>query len=226
MVMCDASWTRHLEGARRLVTGGGSKFHVHETRANATGVQACMRKIEVFDWKGIAECAAALYLDCDVVVTGDVVARILRPTAAETGAQQGQLRVRTERYPHTNGWFSLPGGYTPEQCASMDADGVRPFNCGQFAFAPLADGMQERFAAVRRLVKGHVGEHFYEQSFMNHLFNLQRATDNGALLDAQVVLFARTLLAGATLHHVCDASLSRDFKLATMRAILGGFENI
>ena len=230
LVMCDASWVPRFEKAKRIAKLGGVGFHMLETDDNeGSGVKACMRKIEVFDWKGLAEYGTALYLDCDVVVTGDVVGRIMDPVLASsipTGdrwGERGLLRVRTEAYPLDNPWFSLPpgpSGYSPQQLADMTAEGLRPFNCGQFAFVPLADGVQEHFAAVRMLVKGHSGDHFYEQSFMNHHFNLRRATDRGALLDSQVVLFARgTRVPGATLHHVCDASLGRETKLAAMRAI-------
>lgn len=242
LVMCDQEWLSSgwLAPCFETAKAHGKVLHVHETAPNADGVQASMRKVEVFDWPGIVDYEKVLYLDCDVAVLGDVS----RDIFGRMDPDAEHLFVCTEAPDRTHrmAWFSLPGGYTEDDLLGLERDGVRPFNCGQFAFSlrpcfrsnvpdnPKGSAtqrdMQEHFAAVRAMMaeRLHKKDYFYEQSFMNHHFNLHRATDNGRLLDSVTVLHnqARELeqrVRTAVLYHVCDASMSRASKAAVMRQI-------
>ncbi len=207
LVICDEAYASHIAD----VPG-----HRHLTPPNRGGVAASMRKVEVFDWPEIQSYDTVLFLDCDVVVAASL------ESVFESLEREDLLHVCPEGGvdDHAAGSHSL--AYSPAQLAAYAAEGVRPFNCGQFVFR-VSESMRGHFAAVRELIRTWRGPYFYEQSFMNHHFGLSRATTT-VPLEAATKLFAREVDAEGPVRpilHFSDTTLHWRRKLALMQLVAG-----
>ena len=176
-------------------------------------VQASMSKLDIVDFPGISSYDAVMYLDADIVVTGS-----LRPLFDLMYTHA--LYVVAQGSEHTLPYFSqrdIP--YTQEQLALFDRREIKPFNAGQFGFR-VAPAMLEQFRAIRESMKQYDSTvHFYEQSFMNHHFNLSWGTR------PDIAPYVRLNAMAATedendcvvIHHFCNASIPVDVKFQAMR---------
>jgi hypothetical protein len=207
LVMCDEDFAPHITDipGHRFVTG-----------PNPDGVAASMRKVEIFDWPLLRAYERVLFLDCDVVVTAPIGALF----DAFTNGDMLYVCPEKTSADHASPYFSL--SYDDAQLAGYVRDGVRPFNCGQFAFR-VTDEMEAHFGAVRELMRKWTGEYFYEQSFMNHHFGLARATSTWPL-EEWTRLGARDVGDGLSMRplmHFTLATIHARLKLAMMRHVAG-----
>lgn len=208
-VLCDEAYAPHVSDLGPGVT------LVTTPPNGADPVAASMRKVEAFRIPGIERYDAVVYLDCDVLVAGrlDPVFEAVTADVLYTVREGGPEC-------HDRGYWTL-GRYTPEQLAALREAGTGVFNAGQFAFRPSA-AMRDHFAAVKRLIDERTPDtpFFWEQSFMNHHFNLAGATDDGPLTPLVHLAACRDPPPPtALLVHFSDASVPYTEKLRCMRCM-------
>lgn len=158
LILCDETYIQYVQDMNTLI---------HVTPKNANGVEASMRKTQIFHWPDIQKYEKVLYIDSDVLVV-DSLHKLFEFTIS-----QNTLYVVPERNfknPHKNIFFSLRD-YSAEETKFLCDKNIFGFNCGQFMFAP-SNAMQMHFENLESMIKSFKGEHFYEQSFMNRYFNL------------------------------------------------------
>lgn len=223
LVICDTVFFPLLSKVKDTIESAGSTFKVMLCDRCPDGVSASMQKVNIFNNPGIDQYAAILYLDCDIVVVGDIE-HLFRDCARFDGdvlhvfPETFDMDTLDEVHQHLN--YSLRR-YSDSERAGLVEERTRPFNCGHFLFRPT-DTMKRHFDCVKELIlnKAATDEYFYEQSFMNHHFNLSRATDRGALLEKHVVLFAKSYTPGIAIHHSCANEVPYHVKLLVLKSIL------
>jgi hypothetical protein len=177
-------------------------------------VKASGRKVQVFQFvSDIDKYDVVLYLDCDILVLGrleGILRAVRAPDKLYTCREMGP-----ECHTHDQRFWSLAGGYTEEQVAALKRDDIGCFNAGQFVFRPTPQ-IAEHFAAVSRLIDDRPGG-FWEQSYLNHHFNLHRAVDDTVLTPyVQLGVRRAPVLPGILLAHFSDAAMPWQHKLYFM----------
>lgn len=170
-IFCDNEYKKYVESLDTII---------HITGANPTPVISSIRKLEIFNMPNVRKYKRILFLDSDIVVTGD----LLKLFEASLDIDKDIFCVFEEDYanPHRTKWFSLMN-YTEEQIVKMDTSGICGFNCGQFLFSPT-ETIAEHFRAIIQMINVHKGPFHYEQSFMNVWYNLlSELTDRTFLKD-------------------------------------------
>lgn len=211
MVMCDAEYAKHLEGADL------PHADLHITPHNKDCIWASMRKTEIFQYKRIRDYDKVLFLDSDIHVNSPLgpVFDVIQSGDKLYTAEQGGFAGHTEHY------FSRGDRkYTSDELAHFRANGIKTFNAGQFGFK-VTDTMRDHFENVAREKECHdKALHCFEQSFMNDYFNRVAATDMS--MTQHVEFFAQRNLHGAKdkiLAHFCDAGIHWTEKLRFMRSL-------
>jgi len=208
LVLCDENYQTHVAGLGTFI---------HITEPNLTGVDASMRKVEIFDYPRINQYAAVLYLDCDIVVCKDLAPLFNMIRRDDTLYTCSELAVTR---PHELIFFSLLN-YTPQQLEFLYSRGKTGFNCGQMAFK-VSQVMCDHFACVRRdiaIAKTTNYPFFYEQSFMNYHFNLHGSVDDTVLTHITDLTPWNTDPADANVYiaHFANIDHPWDYKLHHMR---------
>jgi lipopolysaccharide biosynthesis glycosyltransferase len=132
-----------------------------------TPEQASMHKLHIFNaYNEIDKYDGVLFIDSDILVLYDV--RML----LEQFIKSNSLYVYTESNDYNSHrclFWSLEK-YTDEQINYFKENNILPFNAGFFGFKP-DETMRRHFNNVIEMIKNHVGNFFYEQSFINTYFN-------------------------------------------------------
>lgn len=210
MVMCDEAYAPNLSGL--------AIDHVHVTPANATHVHASMRKTEIFRFAGIEKYDRVLFLDCDIIVgrpLGTVFSTLQRDDVLYVKPEATDPLAHNQVF-----WACLDRLHSEETLKQFAAEQIYTLNAGQFAFR-VGPAMRAHFEAVAAdTVSYNAKYHFFEQSFMNHHFNLARAVDYA--LGPHVRLFAQEAPAASpvAINHFCGAGYSSQQKAAWMRSYL------
>ncbi len=161
--------------------------------------RALFMKADVFDYEAIGRYRAALLLDVDIIVQGD-----LNRLFSEFRGRDGILHAPTEQNAsHDSILWSLLR-YGREDIERFCRRDIRPFNVGTMMFA-VGPRMRRHHQRLRRLIADVVtrrSRRFYEQSVYNHCFNSALASDT-SFLTRRVVLFphADTYYSHATFVH-------------------------
>jgi len=142
-----------------------------------------MNKLKIFDYENINKYNKIIFIDSDIIIhtnlnnifnniTEDNILYVKRET----------LKIED----HRNIFFSLQL-YTEEQIDNFKRDNIYVFSAGQFGFLN-GEQMKTHFNNINNLIINHKGDYFYEQSFMNHYFNLNKFK-NDDILENNVRLF-------------------------------------
>lgn len=186
----------------------------HPRKSTIPGpAKASMSKLDIIDFPGLQSYKAVLYLDADIVVTGS-----LRPLFDLMYTEA--LYVVAEDGEHMSPYFSrgdMP--YTPDQLVVLTVREIKPFNAGQFGFK-VAPAMLEQFRDIRESTQQYDSKlHFYEQSFMNHHFNLSGGTrpDIAPYVRLHALTNGAETVKHAVIHHFCNVSIPAETKFQAMR---------
>jgi lipopolysaccharide biosynthesis glycosyltransferase len=204
VILCDDSLREacgRIDNVK-IVSGPDSK----------TPHEASMRKLAIFDVPGIEAYDRILFLDSDIIVHVDVSTLFTRVANPEL------LYVSTESTDqdcHRHLFFSLEN-YTEHQLQYFKEHSVYVFNAGTFAFV-RGNTMKQHFAAVRRMIAGHIGNFFYEQSFLNVYFNTRNITDRSLFSSDRYVFHHGDMLnhVGKIIHFCGNPGVGSD-KMARM----------
>ena len=211
-VMCDTNYVKNIDHL-------GTKIHI--TSTNLDGVQSSMRKIEIFDIPNIQTYEAVLYLDCDIMVCGDITDILSKIVAKGVLYTLIDSFAETIQNPHEDIFFGLED-YDESELAYLK-NNIPVFNCGQFAFIPNVT-MQKHFSSVRQLVVTHKGSFFYEQSFMNRHFNLNCCQDH-EVFGQLGLLYPSIYVPGKVVVHFANAYKDSQKKLFEMQSYYQIFKN-
>lgn len=160
MVMCDSEFKPFVEKALPMV-------NIHLTNENKSAVESSMRKLEIFNYKNVDMYKNILYLDSDIVVCGDLNVIIDREL------EDGILYVKKET-DNTERLRDLTFGlckYTEEDMRMFKETNRHPFSAGHFLFKN-GNMMREHFKNIITFISSWNDRYFYEQSFLNHYFQL------------------------------------------------------
>lgn len=176
LVICDQDYVRHVKKVLPWVK-------IHLSGKNSTPMISSIRKVEIFDYPNINHYKKILYLDCDIIVIGDISAIFAKTFTSDV------LYVKTESYDinaHQDD-FNTYKRYSKAKLQKFKDRDQFCFNCGQFAFLNCPEN-KEHFRNVRALIIANSERLLYEQPFMNYYFNTHFKTDS-KLLDNFCALF-------------------------------------
>lgn len=211
MIMCDESYEPYVRTHIPYA-------HVFLTDKNESAAQTSMRKLEIFSYPTIDNYEHILYLDGDVVVTKDITELFKLDISNDIL----YVKKETEDINAFNMLFFGLRAYTEDHMRMFQEKKHCPFNAGHFLFKNSIE-MKHHFNNILNMIKEWKGDFFYEQSFMNHYFQLN-GKYNTHVLDAHISLYDGVTLTHmddhATLIHCFKAHLPLDFKLMNMKNIM------
>lgn len=165
MVLCDEDYyplVRRLVQERRVWID-----RVMITGPNRTGMDACLRKLEIFSAPNIWEYEKVMYLDCDIIALGDVQAIFDAMDARDAFhvfEEKGADSEPDVLYGlHTGRDFSL-GLYTETEIDRLVKEKRPVVNAGQYAFY-ANETMRLRFEELKALLALGIS---HEQAVLNH----------------------------------------------------------
>lgn len=203
LVMCD-------EGYRHLVESLEVDY-IMTTGMNRDPMQVSMRKVEVFSFPDINKFDKVMYLDSDIIITGDL------NVIFDDIVVRDKLYVFEESddyIEHNLKYFGLQN-YTPEDIRRFTERRIKVFNCGQFGFK-VSQEMHAHFYNVLYFIKQHDGEFYYEQSFMNYYFNNLNVRVAGFNKYTNLGNRNDKVHASTRIIHYADAAMSHKTKLCKM----------
>ena len=168
LIMCDQEYLKYVQ--EKLP----SLVKIMITETNDTAVQCSMRKIEIFNYPEIDNYDKILYLDSDIIALKNI--SILFDTELDPNI----LYVKAEENATHQTMLHSLGLYTYEDGQFFTKNNIKPFCCGHFLFKNSFE-IKNHFNHVINLVnliKSQNKPYFYEQSFMNHYFNLNNLTNS------------------------------------------------
>jgi lipopolysaccharide biosynthesis glycosyltransferase len=167
LVMCDASYVEHLEGIRHRID------HVHLTPHNQTYIHVSMRKLDIFSWPKIDEYEKALFLDCDIIITGPILPMFETMTNPDVVYVVPEIQLNNHWTAHRTKHFGRGDRpYTRLQLHDFGKYKIYVFNCGHFGFCVSGETRRyfEEMAADKE-ANYSPEHHWYEQSIMNWYLN-------------------------------------------------------
>jgi len=150
---------------------GNVYFNTDYTAENS--VKASMNKLKIYNFVNIQNYEKILFLDCDVFVMNNLNLIFGEEWNPEKLCVFNNPDVPVYSY---NSKFHGLKVIPDEKLAELYHEGVLPFNAGHFAFVNTSK-MKKHFTNVIWLAESWPGEYFYEQSFMNHYFALNKIVD-------------------------------------------------
>lgn len=211
LVMCDQAYCA-------LIRQDLPEFvKVHITADNSSSHQTSMRKCEIFNYEYIHMYDKILYLDSDIVVTGNI-ASLFDAALNDNILYVKRDSIDNDCHNHLEHSLRL---YTETQVNDFALNHQHGFSCGHFIFCN-SQVMKYHFDQVLKLMASHKGPYFYEQSFMNHYFNSNYATDE-TLLEGVVDFFDSGKLSDqlkntqARIVHFANAQMPHMMKLKNMK---------
>lgn len=154
-------------------------FHIVESSPDLS--HALLRKFDIADVHGVEKYAKVLYLDCDIIVQKD-----LNKLFDSVPVKANVLYAPSEGVVDGKYW-KLEGAMKNANVEKMKKDGVKSFNSGTFMFKPTKT-MLKHFVKAREFAISYKESHFYDQSFFNYYFNMNRLSCTDYISD-QVVVF-------------------------------------
>lgn len=198
------------------------------TPPNLDAQSTCARKLEVHMIPGIETYGAVLYLDSDVIIDpeeGKRLAEAISPTSTPL-LDRERLYIRTETV--SSGWQHNPwfgrDDYTPKEVASIESQGLKPMNAGQFLFVP-SKTMLYHFKDVLDAYTIGPRTIGWEQSFLNaHFLRRGKGSLNDERLGAVAHLCTEAFvstLPGKAMYHLIGLSTGWKEKAKRMKLFLG-----
>lgn len=136
------------------------------------GDDICFSKLNIFDWEKINNYENIFMSDSDVLFKIDM------KQIFEKCKEENRLYAPIEDYSYENHrriYFSL-GNYTDNDIDFFKRNEIHTFNCGTYMFKNCIE-MRKHFSNIFRIIKGHKGDYFSDQSFMNYYFNRMKLVD-------------------------------------------------
>lgn len=160
LVLCDETYSSIVKQHLPFVK-------IHITERNDSAVSSSMRKLEIFDYADIDSYRNIMYLDSDIVVLKDLN-DILKEELEDDLLYVKKETDDVEKFRGIG--FGLCA-YTEDDINRFKEQYQHPFNAGHFLFknTPIIMGY---FRDIRDFISKWRGKYFYEQSFLNHYFQL------------------------------------------------------
>jgi len=179
VVICDEAFVNECKNALKNY----NNIFIHSVKNSKSAPEASMNKLKIFDYENINKYNKIFFIDSDIIIHTNL------DNIFNNITEDNLIYVKRESLKmedHKNIYWSLQL-YTEEQLDNFKRDNTFIFNAGQFGFKN-SEQMKAHFNNINNLIKNHKGESFYEQSFMNHYFNLNKLK-NDDILDNNVRLF-------------------------------------
>jgi hypothetical protein len=195
LVLCDESF--RTEVLKTLEEYANLNVIIHTRPDTYTPEDASMHKIHVFECPDVHKYTVALYVDVDCLFTGSFDFIFRKPI------EDNQLYVYPENgdlMKNTISWYSLSQKdnpkwlyYSNRELNEIVAEARYPFNAGLFMFriTPL---MEQHFRKLIDFVtdfRTGTGVWFYEQSFMNTYFHINKMTNYSIFTTDLIFMLAR-----------------------------------
>lgn len=137
--------------------------------------ESALSRLCVFQYPHIERYDRVLYLDCDILIRGDV------ETLYGLVERRDQLYAAAERADIDHRFWSL-GRYTSEQLAAFRKEQRRPFNSGSLLFA-RSSSIETLFADMLQLARDWSGPipECNDQPFVNHICHTRDVVNVDAL---------------------------------------------
>ena len=204
MCMCDAKYAKYVKKHMP------QKMDIHLTEWNDSAESTSKRKLEIFNYKHIDKYNKILYLDSDIICIKEFASLF------EIEIQPDILYVKKEydtfENLETNLYFGL-NLYTVEDLTRIKT----PFNASHFLFMNNPENKQT-FSEIVLYMKTYEGDSYYEQSFLNHFYQLSGKFDT-TVLDMYFQFYNQMFLnMDISLVHLFNSNISGDLKLFHMKS--------
>lgn len=212
LIMCDEEYAPYVRATIPYFV----KISITEPNSNA--MITSMRKTEIFQYPFINEYDKILYLDSDIVVLGDITPlfkEYLEDDILYVKSEKGELDTLFHGLQH----------YTDEDLARFKVQGQFGFSAGHFLFKN-SPTMKKHFRNIQNLITDWKGAYFYEQSFMNHYFMLNRKYNDTLLkdviefFDSKPETLVRLVNKDALIVHFVNSQQDHKIKLHNMRYLI------
>jgi len=202
LIMCDEEYKQNIIDLHT---------NIMITNKNNNGIEASMRKVEIFSYENIWNYDKVLYLDSDIVVGGNInilFDRVEEEDKLYVFREQNIVSGMYHKY-----WWS--GILTEEDILFFNKNERGFFNCGQFLFK-VNKKMESHFNNVLNNIKQNTKEYFYEQTFMNEYFLKNLLTIEDKIIKKYIHLCLQTDNFELVLFHFCGSD-TLDNKLNKMK---------
>lgn len=181
--------------------------------------EASMHKLNIFDFSKIYEYEAVMFIDSDILVYMDV-GKLL-----EKVVRSDVFYVCTEKIEgdeHKSIIHSLLK-YTDEEYKFLTDNNIIGLNAGCFLLKPSKEN-KAHFDNIHEMIRNHTDDYFYEQSFMNHYFNLNGQTDRTLLTTENYILWPKIdVRYENSLLHFCGSLENKILKIENMELYIKKF---
>lgn len=189
----------------------------HLTSTPIDGISASMNKLKIFDYSNINEYNKILYIDCDMLLVGNLNDLFSHATL------ENKLYVFNNKRVEKNSFLSIFHGVQYKSELVLEAANSKnyfPFNAGQFLFLN-SDRMKSHFYNVIKFSKEWSGRYFFEQSFMNVYFVLAGVLNYSlankvAFYNSQNTLYEKVHDQNTVLIHFIAPALNANKKMSAM----------
>lgn len=140
------------------------------------GDDICFSKLKIFEWDEVYKYENLFMADSDVLFN------INLNNIFDKCEDTNKLYAPIEDYSfenHRRIYFGL-GDYKDEDIEFFRQNNIHTFNCGTYMLKNSIE-MRKHFSNVWRIIRGHRGDYFSDQSFMNHYFNRMKLVDYNVL---------------------------------------------
>lgn len=202
LIMCDEEYKQNIVDLHT---------DIMITKKNNNGIEASMKKVEIFNYEKIWMYDKVLYLDSDIIVYGNInilFDRVNELDKLYVFRDQTIVKGMDHKY-----WWT--GTLTEEDILFFNTNNKGFFNCGQFLFK-VSKEMEGHFNQVLTNIKENTKEYFYEQTFMNEYFLKNLLTIEDEVIKKYVHLCISRDDFDLVLFHFCGNDTIND-KLNKMR---------
>ena len=207
LVICDESYVNDC----KIKLNNYNNIFIYSVKDSNSPAEASMNKLKVFEYKDIDKYNKILFIDSDIII--DIELNSIFDNLVDDNILYVKRESNNHEH-HTNIYWSLTQ-YTQEQLDYFKENNIFIFNCGEFAFINSIN-MKTHFNNINNLILNHNGESFYEQSFMNHYFNLNQLKDDNILEDKVRLFPEKNTEYKDKLIHFCGAGNSPENKYNDM----------
>ena len=169
LVITDESTKLKIESLDEV---GSFTINYHVVNSVKNPVDASMEKLKIYNWKNIDNYKRILFLDLDVVVIGNlesIFESVIKNNVFYSATHNHKQSMHKTHY-------HCLCDYTREQLMNFEKSGITSINAGQFLFTNTPT-MKLHFDNINSFILQWDGRYFFEQSFLNHYFNLLEMTD-------------------------------------------------
>ena len=177
MIICDESLVEECSETLKEF----SNINIVSCENSTDAPNSSMKKLQIFKYD-LSKYSKILFIDSDILVGRklDYFFDGIAENKLYAGAEHDDMNVHLLKY------HSLLN-YTKEQLDFFKKNNIKVFNCGFFGFLNNSV-MKEHFDNILEMVRTHIGEFYYEQSFMNVYFNLRNLTDTNLINKSNYIL--------------------------------------